>query len=44
MSAGARLALYGAGLVVAFFAAYFIAGAVVPEQFVSDWLAGGAAH
>ncbi|GAA1629270.1 hypothetical protein [Leucobacter chromiireducens] len=37
MNAGARLGLYGIGLVVAFVAAYFIAGAVVPAEFVADW-------
>ncbi|SJN10772.1 hypothetical protein FM113_10065 [Leucobacter sp. 7(1)] len=38
MNTAARLGLYGIGLVVAFFAAYVIAGAVVPDAFVADWI------
>ncbi|WP_225219030.1 heavy-metal-associated domain-containing protein [Arthrobacter gallicola] len=37
MNAGARLALYGAGLAVAFGGAFGIAGAVVPDDAVSGW-------
>lgn len=37
MNAGARLAAYGAGLVVAFSGAYGIAGAVVPDSVVARW-------
>lgn len=38
MNAGAKLALYGAGLVVAFGAAFGLAGVIVPESFVADWI------
>lgn len=38
MSPAAKLALYAAGLVVAFAAAYFIAGAVVPDSVVDSWM------
>ncbi len=46
MNAGGRLALYGAGLVVAFGAAYGIAGVAVPDRFVAAWAEGrgGDAH
>lgn len=37
MRAGARLALYGAGVAVAFGAAYGLAGAVVPDGAVAAW-------
>lgn len=37
MNAVTRLALYGAGLVVAFGAAFVIAGAVVPTDIVAAW-------
>ncbi|RJT75663.1 DUF1541 domain-containing protein [Arthrobacter cheniae] len=37
MKAPARLALYGAGLVVAFSAAYGLAGVVVPDSVVAAW-------
>lgn len=40
MKAGARLALYGAGLVVAFGGAFAAAGAVVPDSFVAMWAEG----
>ncbi|UOR01466.1 heavy-metal-associated domain-containing protein [Leucobacter allii] len=40
MRAGARLALYGAGLVVAFGGAFAAAGAVVPDEFVAAWTEG----
>lgn len=44
MKPAARLALYGAGLVVAFGAAYGIASVIVPASFVADWVASGEAH
>ncbi|MEV4777222.1 heavy-metal-associated domain-containing protein [Microbacterium sp. LWH12-1.2] len=55
MNAGGRLALYGAGLVVAFGAAFAVAGAVVPGDIAATWVkkdemnghteeAGTAAH
>lgn len=37
MNTAARLGLYGAGLVMAFGAAFGVAGAVVPESAVSGW-------
>ncbi|WP_202803291.1 heavy-metal-associated domain-containing protein [Tsukamurella sp. 1534] len=37
MNAGGRLALYGAGVVVAFGAAFGLAGAVVPDSVVAGW-------
>ena len=37
MNTGARLGLYGAGLVVAFGGAFGVAGAVVPENAVTEW-------
>lgn len=40
MNAGARLALYGAGLVVAFGAAFAVAGVVVPASAVDAWSEG----
>lgn len=40
MNAGARLALYGLGLVVAFGGAFGIAGAVVPSSVVANWMKG----
>jgi hypothetical protein len=36
MNTAARLVLYGAGLVVAFAAAFLVAAAIVPESFVAD--------
>ena len=41
MSTAARLTLYGAGLVVAFGAAFGLASVIVPESFVADWIASG---
>ncbi|MBD8044930.1 heavy-metal-associated domain-containing protein [Arthrobacter sp. Sa2BUA2] len=41
MNAGARLALYGAGLVVVFGGAFGIAGAVAPENAVTGWMEEG---
>nr|WP_102194760.1 heavy metal-binding domain-containing protein [Microbacterium aurantiacum] len=38
MNAGGRLALYGAGLVVAFGAAFAVAGAVVPGDKAATWV------
>lgn len=43
MNAGVRLTLYGAGLIVAFLAAFGLAGVVVPESFVDDWVSGSTA-
>ncbi|SDO04490.1 hypothetical protein SAMN05216368_109124 [Cryobacterium flavum] len=40
MNAGARLALYGLGLVVAFGGAFGLADAVIPTSVVSDWTKG----
>ncbi|MFF3066428.1 heavy-metal-associated domain-containing protein [Oerskovia sp. NPDC057915] len=40
MRTGARLTLYGLGLVVAFGGAYGVAGAVVPESTVAGWTEG----
>lgn len=40
MNAGARLGLFGAGLVVAFGAAFGLAGVIVPASAVSDWTKG----
>ncbi len=41
MNAPARLAIYAAGLVVAFGSAFAIAGAVVPDSFVTEWMHTG---
>lgn len=40
MKAGARLALYGAGLVIAFGGAFVAAGAIVPGSAVAAWTEG----
>ena len=40
MNTAARLGLYAAGLVVAFFAAYGIAAVAVPDSLVYDWKSG----
>lgn len=40
MNAGARLAVYGLGLVVAFGAAFGLARVIVPTSVVSDWTKG----
>ncbi len=40
MNAGAKLALYGAGLVVAFGGAYGVAGVAVPDSVVAAWAQG----
>lgn len=37
MKTGARLALYGAGLVVAFGGAFGLAGVIVPNSLVDAW-------
>ena len=37
MNAPARLALYGAGLVIAFGGAFWLAGALVPDSVVTTW-------
>jgi hypothetical protein len=41
MNTGARLGIYGLGLVVAFGGAFGVAGAVVPEATVTDWVKEG---
>jgi hypothetical protein len=41
MRTGARLGIYGLGLVVAFGGAFGVAGAVVPEATVTDWVKEG---
>ncbi|MHA7133739.1 heavy-metal-associated domain-containing protein [Oerskovia turbata] len=41
MNTGARLSIYGLGLVVAFGGAFGVAGAVVPEATVTDWVKEG---
>ncbi|UNK70854.1 hypothetical protein [Microbacterium sp. H1-D42] len=38
MNAAVRLTLYGAGLIVAFVVAFGLAGVVVPDSFVDDWV------
>lgn len=38
MNAPAWLALYGAGLVVVFFAAFGLAGVLVPDDYVDAWV------
>ena len=40
MRAGGRLALYGAGLVVAFGGAFAAAGAIIPDSVVAAWAEG----
>lgn len=40
MNTGARLAVYGLGLAVAFGGAFGLAGAVIPTSVVSDWTKG----
>ena len=40
MQAGARLALYGAGVAVAFGGAFALAGVVVPDSLVAAWAEG----
>jgi hypothetical protein len=40
MNAGARLTLYGLGLVVAFGGAFGLASAVIPTSIVNDWTKG----
>lgn len=44
MSAAARIALYGAGLVVVFLGSAFTADALVPASWVAEWSSstGGA--
>lgn len=42
MNAGVRLTLYGVGLIAAFGAAFGIAGVVVPESLVAEWIAAGS--
>ncbi len=40
MNAGGRLALYGAGLVVAFGGAFGLASVIIPDSFVAAWAEG----
>ena len=40
MNSGARLGLFGAGLVVAFGVAFGLAGVIIPASAVSDWTKG----
>lgn len=44
MNAPARLGLYAAGLVVVFGGAYALAGALVPESVVDDWMRQSGTH
>ena len=44
MKAGGRLALYGAGLVVAFGGAFGLAGAVIPDSFAAAWAEGSGVN
>ncbi len=37
MNAAGRLALFGAGLIVAFGGAFVLAGALVPDSVVENW-------
>lgn len=37
MNAAGRLALFGAGLIVAFGGAFLLAGALVPDRAVENW-------
>src|SRR5690625_2340200 len=44
MKAGSRLALYGAGLLVAFAASFALAGVIIPDSFVAAWAAGSESN
>ena len=44
MNTVGRLGLYGAGLVIAFGAAYAAAGALVPASIVAEWTQAGHAE
>ena len=44
MKAGTRLAVYGAGLVVVFAAAFAAGGALVPDGVVETWTQQSAGH
>ena len=44
MNPAARLGLYAAGLVLAFGVAYGVAGAVVPDSVVTNWLEQSSTH
>lgn len=43
MNAATRLALFGAGLLLAFGAAHGLAGLIVPQSFVTAWMEQGGA-
>jgi hypothetical protein len=44
MKAGTKLAIYGAGLLAMFGAAYGLAGVVVPESVVTSWMEQADGH
>ncbi len=44
MKAGTKLAIYGAGLLAAFGAAYGLASVVVPESVVTSWMNQAEGH
>ena len=44
MKAGTKLAIYGAGLLAAFGAAYGLASVVVPESVVTSWMNQADGH
>ena len=44
MKAGTKLAIYGAGLLATFGAAYGLAGVVVPESVVTSWMEQADGH
>ena len=44
MKAGTKLAIYGAGVLATFGAAYGLAGVVVPESVVTSWMEQADGH
>ena len=44
MKAGTKLAIYGAGLLATFGAAYGLAGVVVPDSVVTSWMEQADRH
>ena len=44
MKAGTKLAIYGAGLLATFGAAYGLAAVVVPESVVTSWMEQADGH
>ena len=44
MKAGTKLAIYGAGLLATFGAAYGLAGVVVPDSVVTSWMEQADGH